>query len=348
MTGDSGTVTQAQIKHNRKRFHQSMLILVIVSAIVFVLSIAIGRAGIINPVKLLQAIYRETEDYKQMFRILENIRIPRAVASFMVGACLSVAGLVYQTTFNNKLVSPDILGVSSGCCVGAGIAILMGMSAGMIRIMAFVFGFIAVSIAIFLPKLFRNHSPLTLVLSGIIVGSFMDSILATIKYIADHREKLADIVFWIMGSMAGIQMDEVLVSTLINIIPFIVLLFMGWKINVVSLGLEEAQSLGVNYKRDRLIIIACSTLLTANCVSISGNVGWIGLVIPHIARAFVGDDTRMATPVAAVAGGLFLMSVDVLSRIISVNEIPISIITGFIGAIIYTIVLAKRGRYLND
>ena len=348
MVRESGTAAQAQVKKHRRRFHQSMLILGIVSAIVFVLSIAIGRAGITNPLKLLQAILGEAEEYKQMLRILQNIRIPRALASFMVGACLSVAGLVYQTTFNNKLVSPDILGVSSGCCVGAGIAILLGLSAGMIRIMAFVFGFIAVSIAIFLPKLFRNHSALTLVLSGIIVGSFMDSVLAIIKYIADHREKLADIVFWIMGSMAGIQMDEVLISTMINIIPFIALLYMGWRINVVSLGLEEAQSLGINYKRDRLIIIACSTLITANCVSISGNVGWVGLVIPHIARAFVGDDAHMAMPAAALAGGLFLMSVDILSRLVSVNEIPLSIITGFIGAIIYTIVLARRGRYLND
>ena len=348
MVYDSGTAAQAQVKKHRRRFHQSMLILGIVSAIVFVLSIAIGRAGITNPLKLLQAILGEAEEYKQMLRILQNIRVPRALASFMVGACLSVAGLVYQTTFNNKLVSPDILGVSSGCCVGAGIAILLGLSAGMIRIMAFAFGFIAVSIAIFLPKLFRNHSALTLVLSGIIVGSFMDSVLAIIKYIADHREKLADIVFWIMGSMAGIQMDEVLISTMINIIPFTALLYMGWRINVVSLGLDEAQSLGINYKRDRLIIIACSTLLTANCVSISGNVGWVGLVIPHIARAFVGDDARMAMPAAALAGGLFLMSVDILSRLVSVNEIPLSIITGFIGAIIYTIVLARRGRYLND
>ena len=152
-----------------------MLILGIASVFVFVLSIAIGRAGITNPLKLMQAVLKKTEDYNQMLRILQNIRIPRALASFMVGACLSVAGLVYQTTFNNKLVSPDILGVSSGCCVGAGIAILMGMPAGMIRIMAFVIGFVAVSIAIFLPKLFRNHSALTLVLSGIIVGSFMDS-----------------------------------------------------------------------------------------------------------------------------------------------------------------------------
>ena len=240
------------------------------------------------------------------------------------------------------------MGVSSGCCVGAGIAILLGMSSGLVRLMAFAFGFLAVSIAIFLPRLFRNHSALTLVLSGIIVGSFMDSILAIIKYIADRNDKLADIVFWIMGSLAGIQMDEVLSSTLINIVPLVILLFMGWKINVVSLGMEEAQSLGVNYKRDRLIIIACSTLLTANCVSISGNVGWVGLVIPHIARALVGDDSRTSMPIAALAGGLFLMSVDILSRLVSVNEIPLSIITGLIGAVIYTVVLARRGRYLNE
>ena len=348
MTNNSGTAAQAQVNTNKKRFRRIMLVLAVSSVLLFVVSIAVGRAGITNPLKLAQAIWRNSQDYKQMLRILQNIRIPRSLAAFMVGACLSVAGLVSQTTFNNKLVSPDILGVSSGCCVGAGIAILLGMSSGLVRLMAFAFGFLAVSIAIFLPRLFRNHSALTLVLSGIIVGSFMDSILAIIKYIADRNDKLADIVFWIMGSLAGIQMDEVLSSTLINIVPLVILLFMGWKINVVSLGMEEAQSLGVNYKRDRLIIIACSTLLTANCVSISGNVGWVGLVIPHIARALVGDDSRTSMPIAALAGGLFLMSVDILSRLVSVNEIPLSIITGLIGAVIYTVVLARRGRYLNE
>ena len=348
MSSNPETAAQAQIKKQKRKFCQILLILSFLSVVAFIVSIAIGRAGITNPLKLIQTIHGDSEDYKQMLRILLNIRIPRSLASFMVGACLSVAGLVYQTTFNNKLVSPDILGVGSGCCVGAGIAILLGLPAGMIRMMAFIFGFMAVSIAIFLPKLFRNHSALTLVLSGIIVGSFMDSILAIIKYIADHKEKLADIVFWIMGSLAGIQMDEVMISASINVFPFIVLLIMGWRINVVSLGMDEAQSLGINYKRDRMIIIACSTLLTANCVSISGNVGWVGLVIPHIARAFVGDDSRLSMPVAALTGGLFLMCVDILSRLISVNEIPLSIITGFIGAIIYTIVLARRGRYLND
>lgn len=348
MTAPSETTAQLQIRKQRRRFCQVMLVLSVASLVVFLFSLAIGRAGFTNPIKLIKALTGRAEDYKQMLRIMQSIRIPRTLAAFMIGACLSVAGLVYQTTFNNKLVSPDILGVSYGCCVGAGIAILFGMSAGMVRVLAFIFGFIAVIIAILLPRVFRNRSALTLVLSGIIVGSFMDSVLALIKYIADRNEKLADIVFWIMGSLAGIQIDEVMTSALISILPFIILLMMGWRINVVSLGMQEAESLGINYRRNRLIIIACSTLLTANCVSISGNVGWIGLVIPHIARAFVGDDSRVSIPVAALCGGLFLMIVDILSRLISVNEIPLSIITGFVGAIIYTFVLAKRGRYLNE
>ena len=347
MNHQSENKAESQVKKQRRKFLGVLLVLGIASVVFFIVSISYGRAGFTNPYMVIQSLLGN-EEYAQMMRILQNIRIPRACASFLVGACLSVSGMVYQTTFNNKLVSPDILGVSSGCCVGAGIAILFGFSSGAIRLFAFVFGFIAVLLTVLLPKLFRNHSALTLVLSGIIVGSFMDSILALIKYAADKNDKLADIVFWIMGSLAGIQLDEVMNSVYICIIPFVILLIMGWRINVISLGPEEAQSLGINYKRNRLIIIACATLLTANCVSISGNVGWVGLVIPHIARAFVGDNVRRSIPVSAICGGLFLLIVDTLSRIVSVNEVPLSIITGFVGAIIYTVVLIRKGRYMND
>ena len=348
MVRDFAPTAQSQAKKQKKKFFRVLLILGFLSVVFFVISISVGRAGIMNPIMILRSVFEKSEKNKRMLLIFRNIRAPRAYASFLVGACLAISGLVYQTTFNNKLVSPGILGVSSGCCVGAGIAILFGMSTSMIRLFAFVFGFGAVVIATLLLKLFRNHSALTLVLSGIIVGSFMDSVLALIKYAADKQEKLADIIFWIMGSLVGIQSNEVLVSVAISSIPFIILLFMGWRINAISLGPEEAQSLGLNYRVNRFIIIACATLLTANCVSICGCVGWIGLVIPHISRAFVGDDSRLALPVSAISGGLFLLIVDTLSRLISVNEVPISIITGFVGAIIYTIVLAKKGRYINE
>ena len=348
MVSDSRTKAQTQVEKKKRKFGHTLFILSIFTVFFFLISISVGRAGITNLSMLFRSIFGKVEGYKQMIRILRNIRIPRACASFLVGACLSVSGLVYQTTFNNKLVSPDILGVSSGCCVGAGIGILFSMSTGMIQVMAFSFGFVSVLLTVFLPKLFRNHSSLTLILSGIIVGSFMDSVLALIKYAADKQEKLGDIIFWIMGSLVGIQTDEVINSVVICIVPFLILLFMGWRINVISLGAEEAQSLGLNYKSNRLIIIACATLLTANCVSISGNIGWIGLVIPHISRAFVGDDSRIALPISAICGGLFLMIVDTISRIISVNEIPLSIITGFVGTLIYTIVLIRRGRFRNE
>ena len=342
MKSPGESLAKKQIITQRRRYFVAFVLLCLLSLGFFVVSISVGRAGFMAPINASWL------DDPQMIQILIRIRIPRACASFLVGACLAVAGLVYQTTFNNKLVSPDILGVSSGCCVGAGIAILLGMSAVMIRTMAFVFGFIAVLITIMLPKLIRNHSALTLVLSGIIVGSFMDSVLALIKYIADKHEKLADIIFWIMGSLVGIQIDEVVCSLLISAIPMIILGLMSWRINAISLGVEEAQSLGINYKSNRLIIIACATLITANCVSISGNVGWIGLVIPHIARFFAGDNVRRSLPISAVCGGLFLLMVDTLSRLVSVNEIPLSIITGFVGAVLYAVVLIKRGRYINE
>lgn len=342
------TKSQAYSIKQKQKYRKVVLTLSIISVVLFVLFLGIGRAGITNPIETVKCLFSGSKEYEQMLHIFQNIRIPRALAAFMIGACLSIAGIVYQTTFNNKLVSPDILGVSAGCCVGAGIAILYGLSTLSIKIMAFIFGFIAVLITILLPKLFKNHSSLTLVLSGIIVGAFMDSILALIKYIADKNDKLGDIVFWIMGSLVGIQIDEVLFSLLLCAIPMAILFIMSHRINVISLGMEEAESLGINYKFNRLIIILCSTWLTAVCVSICGNVGWVGLVIPHIARSFVGDNMHNSMPVSALCGGLFLMIVDTLSRIVSVNEIPLSIITGFIGAIIYTFVLWKRGRYLND
>ncbi len=348
MSDNKEVTAKKHIIKYKRRFLWTLLLLCLLSLVFFIVSISVGRAGVKNPISIIVAYLNGDEGSTQMVRIFQRIRIPRACAAFLVGACLAVSGLVYQTTFNNKLVSPDILGVGSGCCVGAGLAILFGMSAVMIHMMAFVFGFLSVLIAIFLPRLFHNHSTLSLILSGIIVGAFMDSVLALIKYMADKQDKLADIIFWIMGSLVGIQMEEVTDSLLICIIPFVILLFMSWRINVLSLGVEEASSLGINYRRNRMVVIACSTLLTANCVSICGNVGWIGLVIPHIARNFVGDDVRMSLPVSALCGGLFLMIVDTLSRLVSVNEVPLSIITGFVGALIYTVVLIRKGKYIDE
>ena len=199
-----------------------------------------------------------------------------------------------------------------------------------------------------MPKLFHNRSSIILVLSGIIVGALMNSIISLIKYLADRDEKLAAITFWIMGSVTGITMKEVLRVLPLIIIPTIVLLLMSHRIDVISLGSEEAKSLGVNYKRNRLVIVVCSTVLTAASVSISGNVGWVGLVIPHIARALCGDKSRDSLPIAFFFGGFFMMVVDMLSRLLSKDDIPLSIITGIFGAVIYSVVLIKKGRTISE
>lgn len=339
-------------KRQKKKFRVALLSVVIVSIVVFLLALMVGQYGFISPIDLAKIIVNlfgaDFELPASYENIIQFIRLPRTLAAFLVGGALSISGLVYQNTFNNKLISPDILGVSAGACVGAGIAILMSMNSGMISVFAFVFGAIAVIITLVLPKFFRNKSTITLVLAGIIVGAFMNSIIGLLKFLADEDDKLAEITFWMMGSVTGIQMKEVLYVTPLILIPMIILIVMSHRIDVVSLGKEEAQSLGVNYKRNRLIIIACSTVLTAASVSISGNVGWVGLVIPHIARAITSNRSGESLPISFFFGGAFMMAVDIMSRTFSKDDIPLSIITGILGAVIYSVVLVKKGRTINE
>lgn len=338
-------------KHNKK-LAIVLSIFIVLNIVVFLLSLMIGQYGFISPAELFKVIINffggNFEIQGSNSNIVQYIRFPRTLASFLIGGSLSIAGLVYQNTFNNKLVSPDILGVSAGSCIGAGIAILLGFSGVFVGISAFIFGFIAVVIAVLLPKLFKNKSSLMLVLSGIIVGAFMNSIIGLIKYLADKNDKLSAITFWMMGSVSSVKIEEILYVLPLIAIATIVLFLMNHRIDVVSLGEEEAKSLGINYKRNRLIIILCSTILTASAVAISGNVGWVGLVIPHLARVIIGNKSKDCLPISFLFGGVFMMIVDMISRTVAVDNIPLSIITGIIGAIIYSVVLIKKGREINE
>ena len=245
-------------KHNKK-LAIVLSIFIVLNIVVFLLSLMIGQYGFISPAELFKVIINffggNFEIQGSNSNIVQYIRFPRTLASFLIGGSLSIAGLVYQNTFNNKLVSPDVLGVSAGSCVGAGIAILLGFSGVFVGISAFIFGFIAVVIAVLLPKLFKNKSSLMLVLSGIIVGAFMNSIIGLIKYLADKNDKLSAITFWMMGSVSSVKIEEILYVLPLIAIATIVLFLMSHRIDVVSLGEEEAKSLGINYKRNRLIII---------------------------------------------------------------------------------------------
>lgn len=285
---------------------------------------------------------------KNATRVVELIRLPRTAAAFIVGSCLSVAGNTFQSTFHNQLVSPDVLGVSAGACVGAAVAILMGISSYLVGVCAFFFGIASVFLALLLPRLFRSTQTVTLVLSGIIVGSLMNSIIGLIKFVSDREDKLSEITFWIMGALTGMTKVKIYTVLPIYLSAAIGIFCLRWKINVLSLGEDEAQTLGLNYPLYRLLVIICSTLLTAVSVSLSGNVGWIGLVVPHISRALVGGDNRYTVPISFLFGGSFMILMDMLARNLSVDEIPLSIITGLIGTAIYSVVLIRRGGDIHE
>ena len=276
--------------------------------------------------------------------MLMGVRLPRTMAAVLVGAALALSGAVYQGIFKNPLVSPDFLGVSAGACVGAAIAILLALPSGLVQVAAFMGGIAAVTLTLFIPGLMRSSSNIMLVLSGIIVGGLMSSVLGFIKYIADPDTQLAAITYWQLGSFAYVDNVAVLSVLPLGMIAAVVLLAMSWWINVLSLGEQEAQSLGANVSLMRGICIVCSTVLTAGAVCISGTIGWIGLVVPHFGRMMVGSDNRILLPACCFTGGIFMLLVDTVTRIIGPAEMPVSILTGIIGAPFFAWLLYRQRR----
>ena len=280
-------------------------------------------------------------------KLLMGVRFPRTMATVIVGAALALSGAVYQGIFKNPLVSPDFLGVSSGACIGAAVAILLSMSSGMIQIFAFFGGILAVSLTVFIPKAMRSDSNIMLVLAGIIVSGAMTSILGFIKYIADPETQLAAITYWQLGSFAYVDNGTVLSILPLSAAAAAIILAMAWWINILSLGEQEAQSLGVNVSLLRGVCIVCSTVLTAGAVCISGTIGWVGLVIPHFGRMLIGSDNRALLPACCFIGGIFMLVVDTVTRIIGPAEMPVSILTGIIGAPFFAWLLYRQRMNLR-
>ena len=275
-------------------------------------------------------------------KLLMGIRFPRTMATVIVGAALALSGAVYQGIFKNPLVSPDFLGVSSGACVGAAIAILLSLSSGLVQVFAFFGGILAVSLTVMIPSAMRSESNIMLVLAGIIVGGVMTSILGFIKYIADPETQLAAITYWQLGSFAYVDNKAIISILPLSIAAAVILLAMSWWINVLSLGEQEAQMLGANVTVLRGICIVCSTVLTAGAVCISGTIGWVGLVIPHFGRMIIGSDNRFLLPGCCFIGGIFMLLVDTITRVIGPAEMPVSILTGLLGAPFFAWLLYRQ------
>lgn len=294
---------------------------------------------------LLGKIFRIEQSWSGMDEnMLLGVRLPRTMAAVIVGASLALSGAVYQGIFRNPLVSPDFLGVSSGACVGAAAAILMSMPPGLVQTCAFLGGLAAVFLTVFIPRLMRSDSNIMLVLAGIIVGGAMSSILGFIKYIADPETQLAAITYWQLGSFAYVDNAAVRGILPLSVTAAAVLLLMSWWINVLSLGEQEAKSLGADVRLLRGICIVCSTVLTAGAVCVSGTIGWVGLVVPHFGRMTAGSDNRILLPACCFIGGIFMLLVDTVTRIIGPAEMPVSILTGLIGAPFFAWLLYRQRR----
>jgi len=286
------------------------------------------------------------EQYEMLKNIIFNIRLPRIVSAVLIGSSLAISGASFQAMFVNPLVSPGILGVLSGASFGAALGMVFGWNWFFINISTFIFGVLAVFFALFISFLYSNaKNMIILVLGGIISSSLFSALLSILKYSADPYDSLPAITYWLMGSLSFSTSSVVWTLVIPLICGNFILIFFSKYLNALSLGDEEAKTLGINTTKIKIIVILVATFISALSVVLAGIIGWIGLIIPHIARFLFGADNKVVLPISAVLGAIFLLIVDNASRIIFTFEIPIGIVTAIIGIPIFIAVLknAKKG-----
>ncbi len=273
-----------------------------------------------------------------------NVRMPRILLAVMVGACLAAAGASYQGVFQNPMAAPDILGASAGAGFGAALAIYLSLGGAGVTLMAFGMSLITVALVFFISRRTKGERVMGLILAGIMISSLFSAGTSYIKLVADPTNKLPAITYWLMGSLVGASNKEVSFAFWPMLIGLVPLLLLRWRLNVLTMGDDEARSLGVDAGKVRLTVVIAATLITAASVSVSGMIGWVGLVIPHMMRRLVGSDYRYLMPASILGGGLFLLIVDNFSRNIASTEIPIGILTAFIGAPFFLLLITRRGE----
>lgn len=311
------------------------------SIILVFLSLGIGyyNMGLVEVIKLFLGTSSEPNGW-----IILSIRIPRIIAAYLIGSALSVSGAAYQGVLKNPLVSHDILGVASGAGMGAAIAIMLNLSSLYVQLFAFVSGILAVFITYTLSKHVKFDSKVSLILSGVLVGSLAFSVTSMLKYLADTSDKLPEITYWLMGSLSKVDFESVLFSLPFMLVGFIILFIMRWRLNVLTLSDAEASTMGVNTKRAMFTVIAGATMLSSSAVCLGGLIGWVGLMIPHMTRTITGPQYTKLLPASAMMGGIFVLLMDNIVRSISIMEIPIGLMIAFIGAPFFYLLISKGNR----
>ena len=331
-------------------YHQILLLLTIALAASIVGSVALGRypIGLKELGGILLSRFVEMEPFwtKTQESLLLQHRLPRIILACLVGGCLSSAGAAYQGVFQNPMASPDILGASAGAAFGAALAILLNLSGSFIMLLAFGGSILTVMLVMFVAGRAKGKRVLGLILAGIMVSSLISSGTSLIKLVADPEDQLPAITYWLMGSLNGTSPADVRFAIIPMAVGMIPLFLLRWRINLLTLGDEEARTMGVNARYLRTTVILSSTLVTAAAVSVSGVIGWVGLVIPHLSRRMVGNNYRQLLPASALFDAVFLLLVDDLSRNHFAMEIPIGILTSFIGAPFFLYLITREGERL--
>jgi iron complex transport system permease protein len=329
---------------------RTVAVLTLAPVAVFFVSLFVGRF-VIAPADVARILWGQffpgPHDWPASVEtIVMQIRLPRSIMAMFVGAGLAASGAAYQGMFRNPLVSPDILGVTAAAGFGAALALLLSRNAVELQLIAFAFGLLGVLLTYLLARVYRATPVLMLVLSGVVVGAFFSALLSGTKYVADPESKLPAITYWLLGSLNATSSHSLAMALPPIIVGGLGLLLVRWQLNVLAMGDEEARSLGIRTELLKGIVIACTTLITAACVSVCGIVGWVGLVVPHLGRMLVGPDHRALLPATLSIGATYLLFIDCVARSAVATEIPLGILTAMIGAPFFGYLLRKtRGSW---
>lgn len=331
-----------------KRYARRFAVLGAVFLAVLLGSLLVGRYAL-SPGQLVHMLWTRISGGAADWPISDDkvvfaVRLPRVAAAALVGAALAVSGAAYQGMFRNPMVSPDILGASTGAGFGAAVAILLGAGYFGISAAAFCCGLLAVAAAWLVSRLSKVGQAVALILAGMMISSLFSAGTSFVKLVADTQQQLPAITYWLMGSLSSIKDKDVVFLAIPVALGMIPLFFLRWRMNLLTVGEEEAQSMGVNTRRLRGAVIVCATLLTSASVAVSGMIGWVGLVIPHFCRMLFGYDYRRLIPAGALFGAAFLLAVDDIARLVTTGELPLGILTAFVGAPLFLYLIATGGR----
>jgi iron complex transport system permease protein len=319
------------------------LILIIIPLLVGFFAMTFGRYPV-GSYDVFNVLLGKDVSSIQLKTVILNIRLPRVMLALIVGAGLSVAGVAFQSLFGNPLATPDTLGVASGASLGAVIAIMLELPLIGVQVMAMVFGLGAVALTFMVVTKQGMLEKSSIILAGIIIGALFNALISLVKYTADVETQLPAISYWLMGSLSSANYKTLLLGAPPIIIGMIILFAVRWRMNMLSLNIDEANATGTNMKFLRFLTIAISTAITASCVSMCGQVGWVGLLVPHICRLLFGANNSKLIPASISIGSIFLVVIDTVARSATGSEIPISVLTAILGAPFFILLLRNSSR----